>query len=417
MLKLTITHDECKYIMMDINKLNRQNPGNDNVLKKILPQYIKNDLLQNLEEDRISLTVTYKSSELIIILNRKDAWNKFTITERFNGNVYNRFDVLYKNDRFYIEEVNPDFRQRCHGPFQNMKLILNHISGEYTPKNESMFHVSQKQLEEDWRCSSTVTLSYILSVLQYVAEYQGRELEKQLGKPSSQSKEIAVNINKYKYANDEKEKKKKEEIKLIKKRNKKEKDMISEEKPTAKHTSETSKTSDKEYEKVVSELNKYKCLLEEEKKKNEELKNIKKEYERDHYELLNLREALKKQTVDRVDDIDLPPFDEMAEKIKDIKLLIIGGHTNWHNRLSDIFKNMSAIGSSEYKSDMNKIYKADYIYFFTNHISHGIYNKALDLMREHNVMYGYINNTNLEQNIAQIYQDYIEKEETDAETR
>ena len=102
-------------------------------------------------------------------------------------------------------------------------------------------------------------------------------------------------------------------------------------------------------------------------------------------------------------------LEEMTDAIKDINLLIIGGHPNWHNRLSTIFNNITVIKSSEYSGDYNVIYNSDYIYFFTNHIGHGVYNKALDMMREHDISYGYINNTNLEQNIAQIYEDFIKR--------
>ena len=407
MIKYIIKKEDCKTLLMDIFKLTRYDPYSDTILKKVLPDMISDELIREIQDNKINVTAYSNKFIHSMTVVKKDGWNRFTVTEKFNGEIYNRFDVEYKNNKLKIEEINPDFRRRCSGPYRNMDLILNRISGSYVKRDETVFHVPPKELEEEWKCSSVVTLCHIFAVICYASEYQSREMKKILSATPDQTREITININKYKYVLEEKRKKKAEEINLIRKKKKEDKKKLEEVQKKQVRPEKTSVT-ELELKKALSDRAKYKALFEEEKKKTEELKERKKEYEREHYELVNLREALKKLATDDEESVNKPSFEKMAEEVRDIKLLIIGGHANWHSRLSEIFTDLTAIGSSEYKSDMNKIYSADLVYFFTNHISHGVYNKALDLMREHDIHYGYINNTNIEQNVAQIYQDYLE---------
>ena len=48
---------------------------------------------------------------------------------------------------------------------------------------------------------------------------------------------------------------------------------------------------------------------------------------------------------------------------------------------------------------------ADYIYFFTDFISHSTYQKMLRVVRNQNLPFGYIHTINIPANIRQIYLD------------
>ena len=69
-----------------------------------------------------------------------------------------------------------------------------------------------------------------------------------------------------------------------------------------------------------------------------------------------------------------------------------------------IFVNPKASGST----DISIVDKADYVYFFTDTISHSKYHQFMNVIRERKINFGYIHGVNIEKNIRDIYVDIEE---------
>lgn len=97
---------------------------------------------------------------------------------------------------------------------------------------------------------------------------------------------------------------------------------------------------------------------------------------------------------------------DMKKKLSDLRIVVIGGHSNWISKIQKefpdwIFVNPKASGST----DASIVDNADYVYFFTDTISHSNYYKFLNVLREHKLVFGYIHGVNVEKNIRDIYRD------------
>lgn len=55
--------------------------------------------------------------------------------------------------------------------------------------------------------------------------------------------------------------------------------------------------------------------------------------------------------------------------------------------------------------DEKSLQTADYIYFFTDIMSHGSYCRYIKFVREYGLKFGYLHTINIESNINQIYED------------
>ena len=129
------------------------------------------------------------------------------------------------------------------------------------------------------------------------------------------------------------------------------------------------------------------------------------EYEASRKELVTLRDHLFRMTED---DIDLEPdkLEEMKQAIAGKRIMIIGGHVNWQRKLKQMFPRWRFVATSDYLG-METVDGMDYIYFFTDFMSHALYYKFIGILREREMNYYYIHGTNVERNVKQIYGDVV----------
>ena len=105
------------------------------------------------------------------------------------------------------------------------------------------------------------------------------------------------------------------------------------------------------------------------------------------------------------------PMEEMEESIRSRKIVIVGGHDNWTGFLREKFPSWSYIrpGASNTIPE-SAVMQADHLFFFTDTISHGAYNKFLNVVRTHSIPFGYLHGTNIPATIRQIYEAVTEKD-------
>lgn len=160
--------------------------------------------------------------------------------------------------------------------------------------------------------------------------------------------------------------------------------------------------------KLESDNSSLRAGLAEKRRLEEESKDIRQQLEAANHELAALRNYVYNLT-----ESDKPITDKtiesMKEEIAGCRIVIVGGHSNWLSKMKKefpdwIFVNPKASGTI----DVSIVDKADYVYFFTDTISHSKYHQFMNVIRERKINFGYIHGVNIEKNIRDIYADFEE---------
>ncbi len=127
-------------------------------------------------------------------------------------------------------------------------------------------------------------------------------------------------------------------------------------------------------------------------------------------ELTALRAFAYNQTEEDVSSTGIS-VEQMREAIAKLRIVVIGGHSNWVYKLRNMFSNWSFVNPEAGGStDASIVEKADYAFFFTDTISHSRYYQFMKAIREKKVDFGYIHGVNIEKNIRDIYYEIFESE-------
>lgn len=147
-------------------------------------------------------------------------------------------------------------------------------------------------------------------------------------------------------------------------------------------------------------------LYEAEKKKNSETVERLETAETEHLELIKLREEMYRMTEAAPESVANTSMEEKEKVLSCYKIAIIGGHDNWTYKLKNKFKNWKFYRPEVTRTiDEKSLQTADYIYFFTDIMSHGSYCRYIKFVREYGLKFGYLHTINIESNINQIYED------------
>ena len=124
----------------------------------------------------------------------------------------------------------------------------------------------------------------------------------------------------------------------------------------------------------------------------------------EHFENIKMREYLYGLT--EADDLSEQEEDlkEEIQALRQSRIVIIGGHDNWTNKLRRIFPDWDYIATENYSTQTAAILnKADGVFFFTEYLSHKAYYKYLYYLRDHNLNFGYLHSVNIERTIKEIW--------------
>lgn len=125
--------------------------------------------------------------------------------------------------------------------------------------------------------------------------------------------------------------------------------------------------------------------------------------EADREELIALRNF-----VHNLKNEEVPEEDELAmmkDAISDKRIVIIGGHQNWHNKLKKLFPKWTLIYMDEFKAvTTSMLENHDYVFFYSDYLSHKSYNKCVAMLRENNIPFGYLHGINPDITIKQVYE-------------
>lgn len=135
----------------------------------------------------------------------------------------------------------------------------------------------------------------------------------------------------------------------------------------------------------------------------EELEKEKQENADDKKELAALRTFVH-ELDDEGSESSKTSIDEMKRLLSSKKVTIIGGHQNLVNYLKQEFPDWTYT-ATEVRSDipLSKLLNQDITIFCAEHICHAFYYKYLHMARKNDLKIGYIQGSNVEQIITQIY--------------
>lgn len=135
----------------------------------------------------------------------------------------------------------------------------------------------------------------------------------------------------------------------------------------------------------------------------EELEKEKQENADDKKELAALRTFVH-ELDDEGNESNRTSIDEMKKLLSSKKVTIIGGHQNLVNYLKQEFPDWTYT-ATEVRSDipLSKLLNQDITIFCAEHICHAFYYKYLHMARKNDLKIGYIQGSNVEQIITQIY--------------
>lgn len=125
-------------------------------------------------------------------------------------------------------------------------------------------------------------------------------------------------------------------------------------------------------------------------------------FESEHEELVALREHVYNSTEE---DIVIPKESrqQMIDSISKKRVLIIGGHSNWIQKMKEVFPDWGYINFKNTTTvDDSILNNVEYVYFFTDFIKHHVYNRFISQVRSKKIPFGYIGSTNIDKCIRQL---------------
>ncbi len=106
-------------------------------------------------------------------------------------------------------------------------------------------------------------------------------------------------------------------------------------------------------------------------------------------------------------DEAIPEGDEltmMRDAICDKKIVIIGGHQKWHNKLKNLFPKWTLIYMDEFKTvTTNMLENHDFVFFYSDYLSHKSYYRCVAMLRENGIPFGYLHGVNPDITVKQVY--------------
>lgn len=146
----------------------------------------------------------------------------------------------------------------------------------------------------------------------------------------------------------------------------------------------------------------------------------------DREELIALREYAYKSTWEpdsaeeigtegiNIEEINI---EEMRKAVAEKAVVIIGGHTNWIQKLKRLFPGWLFVHPDAYKTVDGKVLEnKDQVYFFTDYLNHVSYVKYIAALREKRIPFGYLGRVNVESVVRRVYEDLAEKKRAGCET-
>ena len=124
--------------------------------------------------------------------------------------------------------------------------------------------------------------------------------------------------------------------------------------------------------------------------------------ESDREELIALREYAYNSTEEDIILTEMSRQDYI-DQLKEYKVVIVGGHTNWVRQVRDLFPKWTFVNfKSTTTIDDSVVDHADHVFFYTDTLKHHVYYRFVNLVREKKIPFGYISTSNIDKGLKQM---------------
>lgn len=100
------------------------------------------------------------------------------------------------------------------------------------------------------------------------------------------------------------------------------------------------------------------------------------------------------------------PYEELQNIMRDMRIVIVGGHVNWQNKLSRVLPNIRFKDQSTFL-DVEAIRNSDVVCFNTSFMQHKAFYETQEALRLRDVPVVFLDKTNVELTMRQIYEGYL----------
>lgn len=136
----------------------------------------------------------------------------------------------------------------------------------------------------------------------------------------------------------------------------------------------------------------------------QQLQEEQKQWESERYDYNRLKELAFEL------DSAVPSASPEPPNIHDIlerhRIFIFGGHENWHQQLKKEFPELNIVSGTLHSMSPEVFRTAEYVLIFAGHMAHTVFNKGIAFLRQNEIPYSYLSQSNLDylqKKIAEIY--------------
>lgn len=124
-----------------------------------------------------------------------------------------------------------------------------------------------------------------------------------------------------------------------------------------------------------------------------------KQIERERIELISLRNY----AFNNSDSEVLPAINNTSTtSLNALSGIVIGGHSSWQNKLKERLPDWKFIGTDSLNFDTNIISNCDIVVINTSYLSHSMYYKVIDKVKNNNKQLLYVSSTNIQQVLQEV---------------
>lgn len=112
-----------------------------------------------------------------------------------------------------------------------------------------------------------------------------------------------------------------------------------------------------------------------------------------HYDYARLKElaySLDSESDDSEKQVDITPI------LSKNKVFVIGGHESWQKRVKKAIPEINLLSGTLHSVNLDVLKNADYVFIFTGHMAHTVYDKLYVYLYRHNIRYSYLPCQNIE---------------------
>jgi hypothetical protein len=184
--------------------------------------------------------------------------------------------------------------------------------------------------------------------------------------------------------------------------NVKEKELILKEKEA--FIQKTMDNAQQQMEQMEQKVKRLEEALQKSQKENQILLKENEKINNNEKEVFALRDFIYKIEAEEVEESSLT-VEQMSDELKNLKLVVFGGHPNWQNKMKEVLPNTQFIDVDNLNIDISFTDKSNHVFINTTHFNHTFYEKIMGRLNRNNTTFSYLKGyANTKKTLEEMYQ-------------